>query len=538
MDNILFKDLEIDGEILHAIEDMGFSETTPIQRKAIPVILSGADIIGQAQTGTGKTAAFGIPIMQMVDMDIKSPQVIILSPTRELVIQIANELHKLSKYQHNIKVLPIYGGQDIMKQIRPLKKGVQIIVGTPGRIMDHLRRKTFTCEHITKVILDEADEMLNMGFREDIETILKDLPKKRQTILFSATMPRPILEITKKYQNDAVKIQIQNKELTVENTEQSYYNVGKTSKVEILSRLLDFYKPKLSLVFCNTKRMVDELSVELKGRGYFADGLHGDMKQSQRDQVMRGFRNGSTSILIATDVAARGIDVDDIEAVFNFDFPQDDEYYVHRIGRTGRAGKKGRAFTFIRGKEMYRLRDIEKYCKITIEKKSIPSAADVTKSRVEGIMNEINSLIEKEDLSVLQEYIEKEMEASSLSALQIAAAFLKKEVGATLKDIPDVSFSKVPSNVNKRDVDRLFINIGKKQGITPGDIVGAIAGESNIPGDAIGSIEMLDKFTFVEIPKSYTEQVLQAMSTAKIKGKSVNIEVSKTKRKQNGRRQR
>ncbi len=538
MDNIQFKDLEIDGKILRAIEDMGFSETTPIQGKAIPVILSGADIIGQAQTGTGKTAAFGIPIMQMVNAEIKKPQVIILSPTRELVIQIANELHKISKYQHNIKVLPIYGGQDIMKQILPMKKGVQIIVGTPGRVMDHLRRKTFTCEQITKVILDEADEMLNMGFREDIETILEYLPEKRQTILFSATMPRPILEITKKYQNDAVKIKIQSKELTVENIEQFYYNVGKTSKVEILSRLLDYYKPNLSLIFCNTKKMVDELAVELKGRGYFADGLHGDMKQSQRDQVMRGFRTGATSILIATDVAARGIDVSGIEAVFNFDLPQDDEYYVHRIGRTGRAGKTGRSFSFVRGKEMYRLRDIEKYCNVKIEQKQIPSAADVTNSRVESVLNELSILIGKEDLTKMETYIEKEMERSDLSALQIAAAFLKREIGATLKDIPDVSFAKVPSHINKNDMERLFINVGKKQNIKPGDIVGAIAGEANIPGSAIGSIDMTDKFTFIEIPRAYTDQVLQAMSTAKIKGKSVHIEISNNKRKKNGKKHR
>lgn len=527
MSNIQFRDLDIDERILHAIDDMGFEETTPIQEKAIPVILSGSDVIGQAQTGTGKTCAFGIPVMQMVDPEIKKPQVIILSPTRELVIQIANELHKLSKYQHNIKVLPIYGGQDIAQQIRQLKRGVQVIVGTPGRVMDHLRRKTFKCSHITKIVLDEADEMLNMGFREDIETILEYLPEERQTILFSATMPKPILDITKKYQHDAVKVTIQKKELTVENIAQSYYFVHKTSKDEILSRLLDLYKPKLSLVFCNTKKMVDELAVELKGRGYFADGLHGDMKQSQRDQVMRGFRSGSTTILIATDVAARGIDVNNVEAVFNYDLPQDNEYYVHRIGRTGRAGKTGHAFSFIRKKELYRLRDIERYCKTTIEHKAIPSAADVTDSRVDHIISEVQKTMETNNLADMEPYIFAAMEKHNITAFQIAAAFLKRELGETLEDIPEVSYKDAPKQKNNKDVDRLFLNLGKIDHIKAGDIVGAIAGECKIPGNAIGSIDMHDKFSFIEIPKSYTSKVLNGMKKAKIKGHAVNIEISK-----------
>ena len=282
-------------------------------------------MIGQAQTGSGKTAAFGIPMLEKVDPDNKKTQVIILSPTRELAIQVADEIRKLSKYMHGIKILPVYGGQDITKQIRSLKGGAQIIIGTPGRVMDHLRRKTIRCEHVHTVVLDEADEMLNMGFREDIETILSYIPEERQTVLFSATMPKAILDITKKYQKDAVTIKVVKKELTVPSIDQYYYDVKRKDKVDVLTRLLDYYDPKLSIVFCNTKRMVDELASELQGRGYFAEGLHGDMKQSQRDRVMNSFRNGKTEILIATDVAARGIDVDDVEAVFNFDIPQDDE---------------------------------------------------------------------------------------------------------------------------------------------------------------------------------------------------------------------
>ena len=336
----------LDNRIVRAIREMGFEKLSPIQEQAIPYLLQGEDIIGQAQTGTGKTAAFGIPAIQHINPDVKKLQTIILCPTRELAIQAAEELRKIAKYMHGIKVLPVYGGQDISRQIKALKGGVQIIIGTPGRLMDHLRRKTIRPDHVKTIVLDEADEMLNMGFREDIETVLEYLPQEHQTVLFSATMPKPILEITRKYQHDAINIKIVKKELTVANIDQYYYDVKRKDKIDVLTRLLDYYNPKLSLVFCNTKKMVDELAYELCGRGYSAEGLHGDMKQVQRDRVMKNFRNGKTDILIATDVAARGIDVDDVEAVFNYDLPQDDEYYVHRIGRTGRAGRCGKAFSF------------------------------------------------------------------------------------------------------------------------------------------------------------------------------------------------
>ena len=367
METVRFDELNIAEPILRAITDMGFEEATPIQAKAIPIEMTGIDVLGQAQTGTGKTAAFAIPLLQKINPKEKKLQSIVLCPTRELAIQVADEIRHLAKYLHGVKVLPIYGGQDIVKQIRSLKAGTQIMIGTPGRVMDHMRRKTVKFDHIHTVILDEADEMLNMGFREDIETILKDVPKERQTILFSATMPKPILEIAGEYQKDAQLIKVVKKELTVANIEQYYYEVKQKNKDEVLSRLLDIYNPKLSLVFCNTKKKVDELVEVLQNRGYFAEGLHGDLKQSQRDRVMNGFRNGKTEILVATDVAARGIDVDNVEAVFNYDLPQDDEYYVHRIGRTGRAGRTGMAFSFVVGREAYKLRDIMKYCKTKIE---------------------------------------------------------------------------------------------------------------------------------------------------------------------------
>ena len=398
MEPVRFEDLGVDERILRAVTEMGFEEATPIQAKAIPEVMTGQDIIGQAQTGTGKTASFGIPMLQKVDPKNKHVQAIVLCPTRELAIQSADEIRKLAKFMHGIKVLPIYGGQDIVKQIRSLKTGVQVLIGTPGRVMDHMRRHTIKLDDLKIVVLDEADEMLNMGFREDIETILSQTPEERQTLLFSATMPQPIMEIARTYQKNAKIVKVVKRELTVANIEQYYYEVRPKNKEEVLSRLLDIYNPALSVVFCNTKRQVDELVEGLKGRGYFAEGLHGDMKQQQRDRVMNGFRNGRTEILVATDVAARGIDVDDVDAVFNYDLPQDDEYYVHRIGRTGRAGKNGKAFTFITGREFYKLKDIQRYCRTKIIAKQVPSLNDVANVKADKIFEKVAGMIDEDNL--------------------------------------------------------------------------------------------------------------------------------------------
>ena len=350
-----FEDLPISDEIKRAIADMGFEEPSPIQAQSIPVILSGRDVIGQAQTGTGKTAAFSIPVLETIDPENKSLQAIILCPTRELAIQVSKEIKKLSKYMHGIKSLPVYGGQPIDRQIKSLKGGVQIVIGTPGRVIDHINRKTLKLDNVKMLILDEADEMLDMGFREDIETILNKTPENRQTTFFSATMPKGILDLTRKYQNDPEHVKIVRKEITVSNISQYYIETRNANKLEVLCRLIDVYNPKLSVVFTNTKRGADELVSDLQARGYFADALHGDLKQTQRDIVMDKFRQGTIDILVATDVAARGIDVDDVEAVFNYDLPQDEEYYVHRIGRTGRAGRTGVSFSFVFGKDILKL---------------------------------------------------------------------------------------------------------------------------------------------------------------------------------------
>ena len=530
METVRFDQLDLYPQVLRAIAEMGFEEATPIQSQAIPVVMSGVDVIGQAQTGTGKTASFGIPVLHKVDPNNKKTQVIILSPTRELAIQVADEIRKLAKYMHGVKILPVYGGQEISRQIKALKGGAQIIIGTPGRVMDHLRRKTIRCEAVNTIVLDEADEMLNMGFREDIETILEYIPEEgRQTVLFSATMPKPILDITKKYQHDAVTIKVVKKELTVPNIEQYYYDVKRKDKIEVLTRLLDYYNPKLSLVFCNTKRMVDELTEELQGRGYFAEGLHGDMKQTQRDRVMRGFRTGKTEILIATDVAARGIDVDDVEAVFNYDIPQDDEYYVHRIGRTGRAGRTGCAFTFVKGKEVYKLKDIMRYCKTKIVAMPIPSTDDVAQIKAEKVMEEIGRIIDEENLKDTIDIIEKQINESDYTAMDIAAAFLKQALGQISLDNDREDSFDFDNTGAEEGMVRLFINIGKKDRVKPGDILGAVAGESGMPGKLVGAIDMYDKYTFVEVPREYGKEVLEAMKNAKIKGRSVNMEPANQK---------
>lgn len=561
MNTMKFEELQLDDKILRAVADMGFEEATPIQTEAIPVQMAGLDVIGQAQTGTGKTAAFGIPLLHKINPKSKKLQAIALCPTRELAIQVAEEIRELAKYMSGIKVLPIYGGQDIVRQIKALKDGAQIVIGTPGRVMDHMRRKTIKTDHVHTVIMDEADEMLNMGFLEDMETILSQLPEERQTIMFSATMPEEIKKIAVTFQKDPKIVRVVKKELTVPKVTQYYYEVKPKTKVEVMCRLLDMYAPKLSVAFCNTKKQVDELVDELQGRGYFAEGLHGDLKQIQRDRVMNSFRNGRTEILVATDVAARGIDVDDVEAVFNYDIPQDDEYYVHRIGRTGRAGREGIAFSFVVGREVYKLRDIQRYCKTKIIPQAIPSLDDITEIKAEKVLEQAAEAMHDMDLSRMLHIVEKKILEEDYTSLELAAALLRINMGEENEDIitdnrPARSLDDLDSygrsgrgsrydghgkNHGGRDFGRggrgrersnmvrLFINIGKVHNVKPGDILGAVAGESGIPGKMIGSIDMYDNYTFVEVPEDCADEVLESMRKARIRGKNVHMEKANRK---------
>ncbi len=424
MTRLKFEELGLSEEILNAVKDMGFEEASPIQSESIPLIAKGKDIIGQAQTGTGKTAAFAIPVIEKLDPEIKEIQAIILCPTRELVIQVSEEFRKIMKYKENLYIAPVYGGQEIERQFRTLKKGVQVVIGTPGRIMDHMRRGSIKTGSVRIAVLDEADEMLDMGFRGDIEIILKDTPETRQTVMFSATMADDIIKLTKQYQKAPVIINVTNKKLNAPKINQVYFEVQEKNKPEVLARLIDMHDIKLALVFCNTKNQVDQLVEILKTRGYFADALHGDMNQNQRDKVMNGFRNGIVEILVATDVAGRGIDVNDIEAVFNYDLPRDDEDYIHRIGRTARAGKTGTAYSFVAGKQIYNLTRIQRINNFQITRGSIPTIDEIEISKINTYASKIAEIIEAGHISKYINQIEILM-GEEYTSIDIAASLLK-----------------------------------------------------------------------------------------------------------------
>ncbi|MEA4815667.1 MAG: DEAD/DEAH box helicase [Lachnospiraceae bacterium] len=523
---IPFNELNLSEEMLRAIEDMGFSEATPIQEKTMSLIMSGKDIIGQSQTGTGKTAAFGIPCIEKISLYDKSLQALILCPTRELAMQVCEELRKLNKYKESIKLLAVYGGQPIDKQINALKKGVQIVVGTPGRVIDHINRRTLKLGKVSYVVLDEADEMLDMGFRDDIYQILEKTPETRQTLLFSATMSKEVLEISKNFLNDPQIIKTSVKELTVSAIEQYYFEVKEKAKTDALIKLLNYHRPSLSMVFCNTKKKADEVAAELKEKGISAEALHGDLKQSQRDDVMKRFRNRLINVLVATDVAARGIDVDDVDIVFNYDIPQDTEYYVHRIGRTGRAGKCGLSLTFSTGRELTRLKDIMDFAKTKIIKGKLPSRKEIEEISATELKNKIRDIILNSNLKKQKAMLDSFI-SEGYDALDIAAALFKLSLGEDEETLTS-SDSFLESFDSSEDLPiRLFINAGKNQNIRVKDIVGSISGETGISGKDIGNISLYDDFSFVNIAPSFAEDVILGMRGKKIKGVKVNVQLTK-----------
>lgn len=523
MTNLRFDELPLSPEMQRAIADMGFEEASPIQTEAIPVIMEGRDVIGQAQTGTGKTAAFAIPTIESIDENDKSVQALILCPTRELAIQVSEEVNKLIKYKRNISTVPIYGGQAYDRQLRALKQGVQIVIGTPGRVMDHIERGTLQLDKVKKIILDEADEMLDMGFREDIEFVLTKIPQERQTIFFSATMSKPIMELTKKYQRNPQVVKVVHQTLTVTNIEQSYYEVRNNMKMDVLSRVLDMYNLKSVIVFCNTKRMVDDLVSNLQARGYFADGLHGDMNQTQRTNVMAKFKNGTLEILVATDVAARGIDVEDLEAVFNYDLPQDEEAYVHRIGRTGRAGKSGRAFSFVSGRDIYKLKDIMRFTNAKIKLASVPSYEDVAEVKTTLFLDQVKEVIQKGNLQKHISRVERLL-TEDFTSLEIAAALMKM----SMREEKAKEASKELDGP-KEGMSRLFVTIGKKDRVNPKDILEIISDNTSLPANKVGDISLYDKFSFVEIPKEYTSEVVDKLGRTTMLGKPVSFEKAQKK---------
>jgi ATP-dependent RNA helicase DeaD len=423
MKTVSFADLELPDAIMKAVSELGFEEPTPIQSLAIPLLRDKKDVIGQAHTGTGKTAAYGIPIIESVDTSAKKPQALVLCPTRELAIQVSEELRKLAAYRKGVVILPVYGGQPIERQLHALRSGVQVVIATPGRLLDHLDRRSIDLSFVRLVVLDEADEMLDMGFRDDIEAILKRVPAQHQTVLFSATMSQQILDLSKKYLKEPRTVKVIHDQLSVPKIEQSYIEVRDSGKVDALSKVIDLYNPGLTLVFCNTKRRVDDLVGHLQARGYLAEGLHGDMNQSQRERVMAKFRAGGIDILVATDVAARGIDVEDVELVINYDVPQDPEYYIHRIGRTARAGKSGRSLTFVTGKEMWKLRDIQRYAKIKIGQQTLPRSQEISARKAELLSEKVRKQIETGGLEGPALRVQQMM-GEEYTSLEVAAALL------------------------------------------------------------------------------------------------------------------
>ncbi len=519
-----FTELGLSKELIKAVEDMNYQEATYIQSACYPIILSGGDIIGQSQTGTGKTAAFAIPIIEKLSsQNSKKPQAIILAPTRELALQVTNEIRKFSKYKEGLRVVTLYGGTPINKQIQELKGNNAIVVGTPGRILDHINRKTLRLDECKTIVLDEADEMLNMGFREDIEAVMDKIDSEHQTILFSATMPKAILEIAKTYQNNPVHIKTPVKELTASKITQEYYEVNQGDKKRALFQLMQVYNYNLAMIFCNTKKMVDDLCADLVSKGYAAAAIHGDMKQEMRIQVLEKFKARKINILICTDVAARGIDVDDMDIVFNYDYPSEDEYYVHRIGRTGRAFKDGIAVTLFTPRQRHIIKYVEAKTKVKLVKKELPKSKDILNMRLNKMVNEIETSINAEipsEITTMVADLKDKYDLEKLTEVLIYKV-LGKEVFDEIK-APNESNS---LRATLKDKITLLINIGRKHDVQPAHIVSAIAESSGLDGKDIGKIKIRDRETSVDIPKEFEEKVIEALRNTTIKSYKVEVSI-------------
>lgn len=526
MNNLKFEDLALNENVLKAIKDMGFEEPSQIQAESIPVALSGLDIIGQAQTGTGKTAAFGCPILSMIDLSSKKkfPKALILAPTRELAIQVNEELLRLGKHL-KISVLPIYGGQPIDRQIKSLRQGVDIIVGTPGRILDHMRRGSLNLSDIKFLVLDEADEMLNMGFIDDLEEIVKNLKSERQTLLFSATMPEQIKKLAKRYMKpDAKHIAIKKNSLTVSKIAQYYFEIKHRDRFETLCRIIDFDNPNAAIIFCRTKKGVDEVVEGMQGRGYMVEGMHGDMSQNFRLQTLRKFKEGNLDFLVATDVAARGIDVEGVTHVINYDLPQDSESYVHRIGRTGRANREGIAYSLVTPKEYMMLKQIQRNTKSTIHRKAVPTADEIFETKFKGIISEVKETVEKNDFAKFIPIATELDEEYSL--VDVAAALIK------------IVFDKeTPYDYENNTLDtpameevRLFFSVGRRDGLTPKLLVNFIKDTAKVNPKQIGDIDIKENFCFANVNAEILDTVMKRCTDTRLNRRKVNIEVAKKKR--------
>jgi len=524
-DGPTFADLGLPDDILRAVTGMGYERPTPIQAKAIPVMMTGCDFIGQAQTGTGKTAAFGLPLIARCSSETEATQALVLAPTRELAVQVATALHDFAKH-NNLRVVPVYGGQPIDRQFRALRGGAHIVVGTPGRVLDHLRRGSLNLSEVKFCTLDEADEMLALGFAEDMDSILSQLPETRQLAFFSATMPAKILALTKKFLKNPEHVKIESKKRTLETTNQVYYEVPPGKKKDVLIKVLDMETPGPTIVFCRTRAETQDLSDALHLQGYSAEALHGDMSQAERDRVLRRFKDGLSDLLVATDVAARGLDIDTVTHVINYDIPWDVEQYIHRIGRTGRAGRSGDAITLVSGRERNMLRNIERMIGATIQAARIPTAADIAARRRDNFRESILEALEAQDFesqlpaveSLLNDYDPTEIAAAALQMLWKSRHVDQKVAADEVM---------IDSTQPEQGMARLFIDIGRRDNLRPGDLVGAIANEAGVDAKTIGVIDILEDNSFVEVPVNEAQTIVDALMGTKIRGRRPKVMIAR-----------
>ena len=535
-----FAALGLSDALLHTLRELGYDEPTPIQAQAIPLLLAGRDVIAQAQTGTGKTAAFALPMIEQVT-DEPVVQALVLAPTRELAIQVAEAIHRYGRHRA-LRVLPIYGGQPIERQLRGLAQGVQVVVGTPGRVLDHLRRGTLRFDHLRLVVLDEADEMLDMGFAEELEAILQLTPAERQTALFSATLPPAVQSLTLRYTRQPVRVSIAAEQLTTPRIHQIYYEILARDKLDALCRVLDAEMPQLAIVFCRTRQEVNEIGERLQGRGYAAESLHGDLSQAVRDRVMRRFREGQLDVLVATDVAARGLDIAEVSHVINYDVPTDPESYVHRIGRTGRAGRAGVAITFITPRERRMLQTIERVTRTRIERCQMPTLADVVARRRLALRDQLHEAMLAPDLTrytdlVDELTVEHDLRTLAAAALKLLLNETEAEQVDTITRLEPLRSEQVErgersSRAKRAATDerptrrengmaRIRLNLGRNDQIRPADIVGAIANEAGLSGRSIGAIEIQARMSLVDVPRRAVRQVLQALNRTTLRGQRV-----------------
>ena len=540
--DIKFSELGLAPDVLKAVEEAGYDSPSPIQAGMIPYVLDGRDVLGQAQTGTGKTAAFALPILSRIDLNIKKPQVLVLAPTRELAIQVAESFHSYSKHMKGFHVLPIYGGQDYGIQLRGLKRNPQVIVGTPGRVMDHIKKGTLVIDELKTMVLDEADEMLNMGFLDDVEWVLKHTPEDRQIALFSATMPSAIRRITKRYLKDPAEVVIKSKSTTASTIRQRFWMVSGLHKVDALTRILEVEEYDGVIIFVRTKSMTLELQDKLNARGYAAAGLNGDMNQAQREKTVNQLKKGKLDILIGTDIVARGLDITRVSHVINYDIPYDTESYVHRIGRTGRAGKTGDAILFVAPRERNLLQMIERATKNKIERMELPSTQDVNNTRVAKFKQQITDELAAEGLEFYTNVVESYQNEHNIPAIEIAAALVKiARKGDPLK-LEAFKESKVRYESSDRGdrgnrggrgefseapirdgYTRYRLSVGDKDRIKPGNIVGALANEGKIDGDDIAKIAIYDTFTTVDLPSDLTDEMKDRIAKIRVSGRELEL---------------